>query len=262
MENKNSYAERMDLDLIDLNIEYKSFFEKHLAVYEFTKKFINLQNIVLDNGCGTGYGAFLLAPFVSKIIGTDISSDAICKAKQKYQHKNLCFEIMDAQNLKFANDNFDLICSFQVIEHIEKIDLYLNEMKRVIKPNGMIVISTPNKYTFATQEKIGNPFHIKEFYPEELQNFLLKYFSNVKMYGLFGKNVFIDEYFQNKQGSSLFRKDKLKLRNIIPQNIKKEILKLIKIKTEKKMSKIKSSDFIIKNENLDKCLDIFAIIKK
>ncbi|MFH1612899.1 MAG: class I SAM-dependent methyltransferase [bacterium] len=262
MENENLYAERMNPDVINLDIEYRSFFERHVAVYEFTKKFINSQDTVLDNGCGIGYGTFSLSPFVSKIIGIDISEEAIYKSKQKYQHKNLCFEIMDSQNLKFSNDSFDLICSFQVIEHIKELNLYLNEMKRVIKQNKTIIISTPNKYTFSLQEDVGNPFHIKEFYPEELQKIFLKYFSNVELYGLFGKNVFIDEYFQNKEGSSLFCKDKLKLRKIISSSIKQKILKLIKFWTEKKMSKIKSSNFIIKKENLDKCLDIIAIIKK
>ena len=157
---------------------------RHLARYKFAEGYIKGKK-VLDVGCGTGYGTSLLAQTAEQVVGIDISKKAIDYAKENYSGKNIRFFIGNAVNLNFLKKNsFDIIVSFEVIEHIAEYRRYLEEMSCLLKPEGILIISTPNKrYSSPNSEKPENPFHVIEFRLSEFRKLMEEYFSEVKIYG-------------------------------------------------------------------------------
>lgn len=158
--------------------------KKHLVRYEFALQYVRGKN-VLDIGCGSGYGADVIASKASAVTGIDIDEEAIDYAIKHYKKKNIEFFVGNAINLNFLKDQeFDVIVSFEVIEHIPDYFQYLNEVRRLLKDDGIFIISTPNKkYHSPDSEKPLNPFHIIEFQLDDLKELLKKYFANVKLYG-------------------------------------------------------------------------------
>lgn len=156
-----------------------AFYYEHLARYIFSNQFVK-NKIVLDAGCGTGYGSFILSNYgkAKQVIAIDKSAEAIQYAKEKYYAVNIAYDVDDITKLnKIKQNTVDITVSFEVIEHIKKQDLFLKQVKRVLKENGIFIVSTPNKLTYVE----NNPFHEKELSPEEFTNLLQNYFSNVKI---------------------------------------------------------------------------------
>ncbi|MEM4325817.1 MAG: class I SAM-dependent methyltransferase [Candidatus Pacearchaeota archaeon] len=218
----------------------KSIFNEHISRYDFAAKFV-INKVVLDIACGTGYGsAYLLKKGrAKKVYGGDISPEAINYAKKKYRNKKLFFKVMDATKMPFKNNFFDVIISFETIEHISEYTEFLCECKRVLKKNGRIIISTPNKIVSSPLTKNPcNPFHVKEFYLQEFKEIL--------------NNFFVVE---NIYGQKLIRNTLLfKLKLLI-------CLMIIKIKKVfPKISKINNKSFIkikrVKRNSLDKILPV------
>ena len=144
----------------------------------FASKFV-ANKVVLDVACGAGYGSnYLITCGAKEVLGVDLSKNAIEYAKNHYSKKNLYFLQGNAVSLPFHNNFFDVVVSFETIEHINEYEKYLEEIKRVLKPRGIFICSTPNiKYT-------QHPyFHVKEFYPEEFFSLLEKHFGNIERYG-------------------------------------------------------------------------------
>ena len=134
---------------------------------------------------GGGYGSDYLAKNGARtIIGIDLSAWAVGQAKILYRRNNLQFKVMDVCDLKFRDCTFDMVTSFQVIEHLRDYKKHLSEVKRVLKPKGIFIISTPNKnITSPSGEKPVFPYHKKEFYPNELYALLSSFFGEVKVMG-------------------------------------------------------------------------------
>lgn len=163
------------------------FVAQHLSAYEFVKPYAVGQRI-LEVGFGHGYGANYLAEMAREVVGVDLAPGNIPRAAAEYQRPNLRFHHMDATQLNFPNNSFDVVCSFQVIEHIPEslLSRYLSEMSRVLQPSGVCCISTLN---LAHNMKPGKPYeklvyHEKEFTAPELEVLLKRAFPVVEMYGL------------------------------------------------------------------------------
>ena len=152
--------------------------QEHVIRYMFASQFVK-SKVVLDSGCGTGYGShLLLQKGAKKVIGTDISNDAVEYCKEKYPEENLEFKVDDCTKSNFEDKIFDVIVSFEVIEHLKDAGLFLNEVKRLLKSDGTFIVSTPNKRTYDTE----NPFHIHEFYEGEFRSFLQEKFRHVSIF--------------------------------------------------------------------------------
>ncbi|MFL1676645.1 class I SAM-dependent methyltransferase [Paenibacillus dendritiformis] len=170
---------------------------EHVHRYKIVAK--NLENLrVLDAGCGTGYGSFILSQVAESVVGIDISDETITWCEEHYgTQKNLSFIQASLEKLPFPDSEFDCIVNLEVIEHVdEKVqNAFLKEAKRVLKPSGFLIISTPNKTVYTDKSGYHNPFHIHEFYPDEFKGFLSNEFGNVLIYNqsLFMISSIIDE---------------------------------------------------------------------
>lgn len=163
------------------------FFAQHLKAYEFVSGLVKGKK-VLEIGCGDGYGSYYLAEHAQSVIGVDYDIDTITHAHTKYVRPNLAFMREDATRLKFENKLFNVVCSFQVIEHIPEdlLASYLSEIRRVLKDGGLFCLSTLNlEHVMKSAAKYKkNPAHCREFRLEELRSMLSSVFSSVKIYGL------------------------------------------------------------------------------
>lgn len=176
-------------------IEQYCLHQIHKKAYFDVQKLIQ-NKIVLDIGCNSGYGTYILSKTANKIIGADVSKKAINFAVRNNSKKNIAYININGKHFPFRKNSFDVVTSFQVIEHIEHVDSFLIEIKRVLKPNGIVIFTTPNpNLRLKRGMKPWNSFHIKEYTSKELKILLNKYYSNVKIKGLFAdKHIYNIEY--------------------------------------------------------------------
>lgn len=157
----------------------------HLSRYDFAASFTSGQR-VLDIACGIGYGSYQIASLGNAIltVGADISPDAIQHAQRNFQHSSLRYRLIDGQELPFEANSFDVVVSFETIEHVANHNLFLSEIKRVMRCGGLLVISTPNKsFHSLGRKRPWNPYHVREFYPDDFFELLTKYFSKIVFRG-------------------------------------------------------------------------------
>lgn len=166
-------GERMTPEVDKGNLIYY----EHITRYKFASQFIKGKN-VLDLACGEGYGSdLLLKSGAKKVVGVDISTETVNHAKNKYKSKNLSFIQSDAVSLPFEDKTFDIVVSFETIEHLKDQDKFISEIKRVLTKNGLAIISTPNARVY---EK-GNIFHIKELTIKAFENLIMSKFKHYKL---------------------------------------------------------------------------------
>lgn len=159
--------------------------EEHKARYEYAVTRATGLNI-LDVACGTGYGTYELSGRAQSAKGVDISKESIDYAKSHYQQPNLEFIQASACDPLFPPNSFDLITSFETIEHLnqEQRQIYLANLRTWLKPEGFLMLSTPNKrVTSPYTDKPLNPFHVKEFTYHELKNELSAHFEIEQILG-------------------------------------------------------------------------------
>jgi ubiquinone/menaquinone biosynthesis C-methylase UbiE len=169
-------VERLDLERAENS---DILVNEHWLRYKYIREHLTTER-VLDIACGSGYGSYYLSLNNNlEVIGADVSSDSINKAKKNYQKDNLKFQVANALSLPFADDSFTTVVSLETIEHFDVSDqkLYLRELKRVLKPAGKLWLSTPN----SEASKHQNPWHLKELNFLELQDLLAKNFRNYKI---------------------------------------------------------------------------------
>lgn len=174
---KDWYHERIVPDKIFFL--HKRILREHLERYNFVKKYIRRKNI-LDVACGCGYGSFEMAKSNPKsIIAGDLSQEAINYANVRYKNKLVRFLKFDATKIPIKSGSIDVVVSFETLEHIKKQNGFLNEIKRVLKKDGALIISTPNK-----EIGIGdtNSYHFKEFNFRDFEKLLKKSFRDVEFY--------------------------------------------------------------------------------
>lgn len=142
---------------------------------------------VLDFGCNDGYGTRLLAKHAARVVGVDVSPVAIAAARAGDPIGDLRFELLEGPHTPFEDGEFDLVVSFQVIEHVRDHDAYLAEIRRVLRPGGLAVLTTPNALQrLEPGQPPWSPFHVREYSPKELAQTLQTHFDRVEVRGLFG----------------------------------------------------------------------------
>lgn len=153
---------------------------EHFSRYSFSSKFLE-NKIVLDIACGEGYGSFFISKYASKVIGVDISKEAVNHARNNYSNNNLQYICSPIDNLPFEDNYFDVIVCFETIEHIKEQEKAIIELKRVITKGGTLIISTPDSYEYNQENNdLLSKFHENELSKSEFYGLLSLYFLNVK----------------------------------------------------------------------------------
>jgi SAM-dependent methyltransferase len=141
---------------------------------------------VLDLGCNNGYGTRTIAQRCNRIVGIDVSRQAIEAAISTHAKPNIEYRLVDGGLLPFEDRSFDLVTSFQVIEHVDHVEPYLHEIRRVLRDAGKVVFTTPNRcIRLDPGQRPWNPFHVREYDPATLDQALREVFPHVLIEGLF-----------------------------------------------------------------------------
>ncbi len=119
-------------------------FNEHFARYVYARGFCRGEDI-LDTGCGVGYGSAYLAEVAAHVVGLDNDSRAIRFARSHYARTNTAYLVGDCQNLPFQSQAFGVVTSFELIEHLPDAKAYVEEVLRVLKKDGIFVVSSPNR---------------------------------------------------------------------------------------------------------------------
>ncbi len=150
---------------------------EHIARYVLSAEIVE-KKTVLDIASGTGYGTYMIAQKAKRVVGVDISKEAVEYAQKNYSLKNLEFKQGSVDNIPSKDASFDIVNSFETIEHVDTYEKFITEAKRVLKPNGLLIVSTPNKKEFIE----NNHYHVHEFTEQEFLKLLRPSFKNVKLY--------------------------------------------------------------------------------
>jgi SAM-dependent methyltransferase len=170
-------GERVVPGLVDADL-----LNEHLARYRFAARFAQ-GAMVLDAGCGTGYGAAEISQ-ASRVVGVDVSAEAVDHARCNFSRAGVHFLRAVCESLPFFDGSFDLVLAFEVIEHLERWQDFLAEARRVLRPAGLLLVSTPNKayYAEARGAAGANPYHVREFEFSEFESALKAVFPYVKLW--------------------------------------------------------------------------------
>ncbi len=169
---KNRFL-RMDANEPIYDKRRRSF---HINRYEFAVEYLKKKDglIILDAACGTGYGSDILRRLKPKyIIGLDICPETIEYANKKYGSRKCVFKIADITNMsRFDNGMFSAVVSFETIEHIGQPIIFLENINRVLKKEGILIISTPNKWGSTKDHKFDYDYnllkdHLERFFKIE-----------------------------------------------------------------------------------------------
>ncbi|MGI0490379.1 class I SAM-dependent methyltransferase [Alkalinema pantanalense CENA528] len=158
----------------------------HMLRYALVAPFVPGQR-VLDISCGAGYGSqYLAIQGAREVVGADNSEESIQFAAQYYPHPNVAYQVADAHALTtFEEASFDVIVSFETIEHLARPRIFLAELRRLLKPDGKLFLSCPNDYRIAPANWVS-PYHLHRFRFEEFRNLFLS---------VFGEGVFLGQHF-------------------------------------------------------------------
>ncbi|MEC7645954.1 MAG: class I SAM-dependent methyltransferase [Bacteroidota bacterium] len=238
-------------------------FQRHLIAYKEAAKIIG--GTVLEIGSGEGYGIIELAPISDKFIAVDKYKPHILKGlKEKNDISFIQAEVPPLTQVDSAS--IDFVVTFQVIEHIHNDEFFLDEIKRVLKPGGKLIMTTPNILMSLTK----SPWHIREYNPDQMREISQSVFSDVELKGVFGNEKVMQYYHKNKEAVEKITKwDVLQMRNWLPRwllQIPYDILNRfnrhsLQDNNEDLVNTIKHTDYYI-GDSYKTCLDHFVIATK
>ncbi len=220
---------------------------------------------LLEVGCGEGRGIELLSPISTSYVALDKITDVIEKLSASY--RNVTFRQAVVPPFEGIEDNsFDVVVSFQVIEHIKEDDQFLQEIHRVLKPGGKALISTPNIKKTLTR----NPWHIREYTADQLTKLAMRIFSRVEPKGIAGNEKVMEYYEKNKASvKKITRFDILNLQYRLPASLLRipyDIMNRLNRNLLQKNNSglvvdISHEDYLV-SDKPDECLDLFYILHK
>jgi SAM-dependent methyltransferase len=178
---------------------------EHVARYRFVAPMM-AEREVLDLGCGAGYGSEILRMAgASGVIAIDIATEAVDHAQRSYSDPGTRYVVGDGRRLPLPDGCVDRVVAFEVLEHVEDWEALVQEVHRVLRENGIFILSTPNRLTYnETRPDGANPFHVHEFDRDELRSLLTRRFSQTLLY----EQVFTEGVLIQPEDGSLTRADR------------------------------------------------------
>jgi SAM-dependent methyltransferase len=219
----------------------------HLKRYEFARPHC-VGKHVLDAGCGVGYGSAFLGQSARSVVGIDVSEEAIDYALARYGGGNVEFVVGDLQQLERGDAEFDAVVAFEVIEHLPHPNRFVAEARRVLKPDGVLVVSTPRAEPGAARP--DNPFHEQEFTRDEFERLLRVSFGSVDIYG--------QRRVQTARHRTLQRLDVLGLRRRLP--VLRRASRLVTGTAP--MDAVQSEGVVISSDGVDEATELVAVCRQ
>jgi ubiquinone/menaquinone biosynthesis C-methylase UbiE len=181
---------------------FKEVVEEHINRYELASNYVK-GKVILDGACGAGYGSKMLKEAgAESVTGVDISSEAVIDALKSYSADGISFECGDVNKTRFKDKSFDVVVSFETIEHIDKGQVWIEESARILKEKGIYIVSTPNRmitnHLKSFRDKVRNPYHKYEYTLSEFIGELSLKYDIVDIYGqTFIPNKTLSSHFTN-----------------------------------------------------------------
>ena len=164
---------------------------EHWHRYHYVLPFV-AGKVVLDCASGEGYGTALMASQAAQITGVDVSHDAVKHARATYATvRNCTYVCASATALPMADHSVDVVVSFETIEHVDAAAQlqFMAEIARVLRPDGLLIMSSPNKAEYTDKRHFDNTFHVREMYAQEFADLLTPHFAH--QFWLGQKNQFV-----------------------------------------------------------------------
>ncbi len=161
--------------------EVSYVFSRHKFAYEYARQYAQTKR-VLDVGCGTGYGCKILSDVAQSVVGIDYNEEAIAFCQAHFSTFNITFTQIDAADLPFRKE-FDLAVSFQVIEHMPNLHLFLKSLTGAVRTGGTILLTTPNVREPVPEDE-ANPFHANEMNFDQFYALLSQHFPSFTLIGI------------------------------------------------------------------------------
>jgi glycosyltransferase involved in cell wall biosynthesis/SAM-dependent methyltransferase len=211
---------------------------RHMTAYDYAIDQIPQTGakLVLDLGCGEGYGTHHLATTarVETVIGLDVAPDAVMHAAAQYLTEDCQFGVYNGLVLPFPDESLDAVMAFQVIEHVQNDALFVREVYRVLKPGGIFLATTPDRsYRLKPGQKPWNRYHIREYAADDLEQVLSSAFAEVQVLHVCGtERVYQMEWKRVQWARKMAALDPLALRERVPERTLPMLRALLKRATQ------------------------------
>lgn len=239
------------------------YWGEHAARYVFSLPFVDGKR-VLDIACGTGYGIAILKSTAAHVTGVDVDANAVAEAKAECGGKAAVL-LGNGLGLPFADASFDVITSFETLEHLHERATFLSELHRVLRPSGILLLSTPNaNYSQPVDGIPSNPFHIHEYTPDELRRELEARFAIERFLGQsLDPATGIPPFYEAqtrlpKDPATQIRFFGWKLFNKIPFTLRERLSEMIWSKPFYPVE----MDYNFDEQTVDKAVTLFAVCRK
>lgn len=232
----------------------------HSHFYHWCQSWVK-GKVVLDVGCGGGFGTAALAETADRVVGVDIDPQIIRVASNLYQLDNIEFQTMDCQKMSFQPSSFDVVVCNALFEYLPDVEAFMQEAFLVLKPNGIFICGTKN-FELSLKSSAGRPLywdHFQEFNPPELRSELEKYYTKVRLYGermkVRSEAYVMDDRALRIEGLLVA----FRIKQYFPRSWRNKIRKLI---TGVDVNDITSDDFEIIENSFDSALYLIALGSK
>jgi len=242
--------------------DFRVDLERHLAAYRFARERAEGRS-VLDAGCGEGYGAALLASVARRVLGVD-RSEATAVAAARHQAPGLEFRAFDLERLAALGERFELVVSFQVIEHLPDPLGFLRALAACAAPGGEIIVTTPNRLMSVSE----NPYHLREWTALELRALAEPVLPGSRVLGVHGsERVLAYERARGAQVRRILRLDPLGLRRLLPGFVVRTVFPRLaqmvrhRLRAGDALPAVGPEDFSVREDGLDRALDLVLVAK-
>jgi 2-polyprenyl-3-methyl-5-hydroxy-6-metoxy-1,4-benzoquinol methylase len=233
---------------------------RHVAAYRWAVEQA-AGKTVLDVGCGEGYGTAMLAEVAAEAVGID-RAEAVVAASARYRKANLAYRSTDFAALDTIEDKFDLVVSFQVIEHVPDPTAFLEGLRHCMAPGGRLLVTTPNRLMSVSE----NPYHLREWIASELLALAQPVLPSARVIGMHGsERVLAWERARGEQVRRILRLDPWSIRHRLPGFLVRGVFPKLartvrrRLAASNPLAAIEANDFRVGEDDLAQALDLVLV---